>query len=143
MSTDTYSCGHTYDYHGPASLALCAEDRSFEIPCPKCHGKPPPTERTIVDLIKSRSLAWMKDQGYKKKQIDAAAWAVYDVISEIGVLERQKDDYNEQSLYISFGNYTELYGICHNFDSENRVWDTSIFITGDPDDVHIKRRGRP
>lgn len=100
-------------------------------------------ERGIVDLIKNKSLAWMKDQGYKPKQINAAAWAVYDVISEIGVLERQKDKSGDASLYISFGNYDELYGICHSYDRENRVWDTSIFIREDPEDVHIRRRGRP
>jgi len=66
MSTDTYSCGHTYDYHG-------AEDRSFEVPCPKCHGKPPPTERSTRALID-------RYQGYRSDPMSAQFQQLVDLM---------------------------------------------------------------
>ncbi len=79
-------------------------------------------------VVKEQVLDWMNEGNeYKRKQIDVAAMVLTDVLREIGVLKAKPDENGNPMLYISFGKYAELYGICHDYDDDNEVWSVSIY----------------
>jgi len=79
--------------------------------------------------VKEQALDWMnQDNEFSRSQIDAAAMVATDLLRELDVLESKKDENGKPMLYVSFGKYEELYGICHDYDEENHVWQISMYL---------------
>ena len=92
----------------------------------------------MIDWIEEHCLDWMKDQGYKKKQRKAAAVAVADVLTNLGVLRTNDTESGKPVLYISFGNYNEvIHGYAWDWDEENQDWMELTIVSSRRDDDTI------
>jgi len=79
-------------------------------------------KQEMIDWVEEHCLDWMKDQGYKKKQRKAAAVAVADILSNLGVLRTKDTESGDPVLYISFGSYEVMHGYAWDWDEENQDW---------------------